>query len=318
MRALAAASDEIAAVQTEADVAALELTGVPADQHAEVLDPPDEPEDTLPDDWLAHVPAPKLPRRRRAKPTGRHRRAVVGVLFVVLLGGAAAAPWVAPGIADWLAGSVPDKAVGGQQIEDPKVEPAQGFIGPVSVKQASGPYAGVALASAGRPLQVDVPRLHVKSDVIPISGQSGELTPPDDPQVLGWWQEGRGAGEVAGSAVVTGHTVHTGGGAFDHLAELVPGDRLRVRTATGWITYVVRRSRIYSVAGLAKNSEDIFRQGGDGRLVLITCDDWDGTEYRSNAVVYAVPVADEPFRGAPATPVTQDTQVPDGGPGGTG
>jgi hypothetical protein len=34
----------------------------------------------------------------------------------------------------------------------------------------------------------------------------------------------------------------------------------------------------------------VFRQRGPGRLVLITCEDWNGTTYLSNAVVFADPV----------------------------
>ncbi|RNL77337.1 class F sortase [Nocardioides marmorisolisilvae] len=167
------------------------------------------------------------------------------------------------------------------------------------------------MASAGDPLEVQVPRLKVDSQVVPISGQTGELLPPDDPQVLGWWQEGRGAGAENGSAVVTGHTVHTGGGAFDHLGELVAGDTIRVRTDAGWIGYVVQRSRVYSTATLARDAASIFTLQGPGRLVLITCSDFNGSVYLSNSVVYAVPVTDEPFVNGPkATPTKKPTKKP--------
>jgi hypothetical protein len=36
--------------------------------------------------------------------------------------------------------------------------------------------------------------------------------------------------------------------------------------------------------------ERLFSQEAPGRLVLITCEDWDGTAYRSNVVVTAQPV----------------------------
>jgi LPXTG-site transpeptidase (sortase) family protein len=153
---------------------------------------------------------------------------------------------------------------------------------------------GKHLASAGIPIEVDVPRLHVHSGVIPISGQSGELVPPSNPQLLGWWKEGRRVGEAQGSAVVTGHTVSVGGGAFDHLGELVPGDHIKVRTAAGSIEYVVRQSRDVPVAKLARTAKEIFRLTGPGRLVLITCSDFNGHVYLSNSVVYAVPIKDKP------------------------
>ncbi|RNM17608.1 class F sortase [Nocardioides pocheonensis] len=132
------------------------------------------------------------------------------------------------------------------------------------------------------------------STVLPISGQSGSLLPPSDPQVLGWWKEGRPAGAEYGSAVITGHTVHTGGGALDHLDKLVVGDSVRVRTDAGWIRYEVQRTRVYSTEQLARDAKQIFTLGGPGRLVLITCDNWNGSFYESNAVVFAAPVADEP------------------------
>jgi hypothetical protein len=40
---------------------------------------------------------------------------------------------------------------------------------------------------------------------------------------------------------------------------------------------------------VARNAEKIFAQTGAGRLVLITCDDWDGTAWRSNIVTIATP-----------------------------
>jgi LPXTG-site transpeptidase (sortase) family protein len=162
------------------------------------------------------------------------------------------------------------------------------------VERQGGPYAGVRLQAAGRPREVVVPRLKVDSQVVPISGQSGSLLPPSDPQLLGWWQEGRPVGSQYGTAVITGHTVHTGGGALDHLGELVVGDSVRVRTDAGWIRYVVQQTRIYSTDELARDAQNVFRLGGTGRLVLITCDDWNGVSYDSNAVVVATPVLDQP------------------------
>jgi LPXTG-site transpeptidase (sortase) family protein len=160
-----------------------------------------------------------------------------------------------------------------------------------------------------------VPRLHVDSDVIPISGQSGSLLPPNDPQVLGWWREGSPVGAQFGTAVVTGHTVHTGGGALDQLGALAVGDSVRVRTDDGWITYVVQRTHVYSTTELARDAKKIFSHGGTGRLVLITCSNFNGQFYESNAVVFASPVKDDPFVGKGVAPSAGD--VPDGGPGST-
>jgi LPXTG-site transpeptidase (sortase) family protein len=230
-------------------------------------------------------------------------------VVATLIAGGAVLPWAAPEVRDWMAGLVPDQGTDVVRIEDPPVAPStEAFIGPVGVSQQAGSLAGVRLEAAGPPLEVRIPRLGVDSSVVPISGQSGTLLPPDDPQLLGWWQEGKPVGAQYGTSVVTGHAVHTGGGALDQLGELVAGDSLRVRTDAGWIRYVVQRTRIYSKGALADDAESIFRLGGPGRLVLISCDDWNGEIFESNAVVYATPTADLPF----------GTEVPDGGPDAAG
>jgi len=200
-------------------------------------------------------------------------------------------PWAAPSVPKRLADLVPGHNSAAPRVVDPPVDPPTSIAPDV---QPSPGVTGVRLKAAGAPREVSVPRLHVDSEVIPISGQSGSLLPPPDPQQLGWWKEGQPVGAQEGSAVVTGHTVHTGGGALDHLDKLVVGDSVRVRTDAGWIRYVVQRTQIYSTEQLARDAKQVFALDGPGRLVLITCDDWNGSFYESNAVVFAAPVADEP------------------------
>ena len=135
-----------------------------------------------------------------------------------------------------------------------------------------------------------MPKLHVSAPVYPIDAPGGVLTPPGDPQTLGWWDDGAVPGAAHGGALITGHTVHTGGGAFDDLETLRPGDRVTVRTDKGSVRYAVSSVTVYRKATLAKDAERVFRQTGPGRLVMITCEDWNGSIYLSNAVVFADPV----------------------------
>jgi LPXTG-site transpeptidase (sortase) family protein len=139
----------------------------------------------------------------------------------------------------------------------------------------------------GRPDRLVVPELGVDAPVIGIDVVDGVLLPPDDPQVLGWWQYGAEPGAKSGSALITGHTVSSGGGAFDHLETLEAGDEVRVRTTNGLIRYEVTGVRIFRKARLAQHAARVFNQERPGRLVLITCEDWNGSTYLSNAVVFA-------------------------------
>jgi LPXTG-site transpeptidase (sortase) family protein len=146
-------------------------------------------------------------------------------------------------------------------------------------------------ARPGKPLQLSIPRLQVNAPIVGISTEQGALIPPSNPQKLGWWSGGAQPGARLGSAIVAGHTVHTGGGAFDNLAQLHPGDTIGVTTSRGHLGYRVATVTTYRKQALAKHATRIFDQSVAGRLVLITCEDWNGKIYLSNAVVIAHRVA---------------------------
>ncbi len=141
----------------------------------------------------------------------------------------------------------------------------------------------------GAPRRVLIPELGVDAPVVPVGAPNDTLVPPSDPQQLGWWADGARPGADRGSALVAGHTVHTGGGALDDLETLEPGDRVVVRTDRGRVVYEVAAVRVFSKGRVAGHAERLFSQEVPGRLVLVTCEDWDGTRYLSNVVVTATP-----------------------------
>ncbi|NIK56030.1 class F sortase [Kribbella shirazensis] len=144
-------------------------------------------------------------------------------------------------------------------------------------------------AQPGDPVRVSVPSLGVSARVLSIRARGGTLVPPSNPLLVGWWSDGARPGAAKGSAIITGHTVHTGGGAFDDLDRLAAGDTVSVTTKRGAISYVVSSVTVYRKKTLARQAARLFDQSVPGRLVLVTCEDWDGTAYLSNAVVIAVP-----------------------------
>jgi LPXTG-site transpeptidase (sortase) family protein len=153
----------------------------------------------------------------------------------------------------------------------------------------SPPAAKIAAWRPGAPRSIHIGRLGVRSPVQPIHVAGSALTPPSDPDVLGWWAEGARPGDPEGSVLVTGHTVSTGGAALDRLEELQPGDAVTVRTRRDTLEYAVRRVTVIDKGLVARRAERLFSQQVPGRLVLVTCGDWDGTRHRSNVVVTAQP-----------------------------
>jgi LPXTG-site transpeptidase (sortase) family protein len=125
--------------------------------------------------------------------------------------------------------------------------------------------------------------------VVPIKSQDRVLDPPKNPDLVGWWSEGAAPGDDIGSAVVVGHTVSTGGGVFDDVDTLGPGDTVEVDNGDGTLNYRIDSVEVLPKGELARQAETLFDQSVDGRLVLVTCEDWDGEVYHSNVVAVALP-----------------------------
>ena len=124
------------------------------------------------------------------------------------------------------------------------------------------------------------------ASVVPVQLTGRELVPPSDPTVLGWW--GKRAGAPTGTTLLTGHTVHTGGGELDDL-ELTPvGATARV----SGVLYEVQSVQVVSKVELARRSAQLFSQDGEPKLVVVTCEGYDRStgEYADNVVVTATPL----------------------------
>jgi LPXTG-site transpeptidase (sortase) family protein len=139
--------------------------------------------------------------------------------------------------------------------------------------------------------RVRIPRIGVDAPVVAIkANQNRVLDPPRNPSVVGWWSDGAAPGETRGSAVMVGHTVqNNGGGVFDNMGDLSRGDAIEVDGSDSTLTYRVKSINVLSKEEVARNAEEIFSQAGPDRLVVITCDDWDGSAWRSNIVTIATP-----------------------------
>lgn len=161
----------------------------------------------------------------------------------------------------------------------------------------SRPWSGTAREAAppthvtGDPVHLRIPRLDVTTDVVAVDAVGGVLVPPADPALVGWWTDGARPGSPDGAVVLTGHTVHSGGGVFDDLAVLDRRDVVEVTTTRGTLTYVVTEVRDLSRAELASVAGDLFGSSGHARVVLVTCTDWDDGQYLGNTVVVGRPRA---------------------------
>jgi sortase (surface protein transpeptidase) len=125
--------------------------------------------------------------------------------------------------------------------------------------------------------------------------EKGQMAVPLDVATVGWYRFGPGPGAVAGSAVLSGHVddYEQGRGAFYRLAELAPGEPVRVRLADGTaIDYRVR-----SVARMPKDElplDQVFARDGPPVLTLVTCGgafNRAASVYTENVVVTAEPVS---------------------------
>lgn len=173
---------------------------------------------------------------------------------------------------------------------------------PVTPQPSTAP---AQLAQAGAPIRISVPKLGRSADVLPIAVAGGVLTPPANSWKVGWDKQTAVAGAAYGSTVITGHTVHDKGAATEHGAmqgidALTVGDQIVVETAKGVITYDVTSVADYDKSAMADQLKQLYDTGVPGRLVLITCTDWNGAKHLQNTVVVATPRTDA----APASGAT--------------
>lgn len=178
------------------------------------------------------------------------------------------------------------------------------FLGPALPSAAPG--AGVAGPEGTDPLRISpgitvppeddailVPSISLDAALVPIATEGQVLTPPSDTDQVGWWDLSAEPGSRKGQTVMTGHTVHSGGGVMNELGELQPGEVVQVRDEGRLVDYRATRVQVYSKAELAAAAEELFAQDhGRGRLVLVTCTEFVDGDYLSNIVVIARPVRD--------------------------
>jgi LPXTG-site transpeptidase (sortase) family protein len=149
-----------------------------------------------------------------------------------------------------------------------------------------------AVKAIGAPDRLVLPSVGINAPVVPIeTSTDGVLTPPADVDTAGWWQRSAEPGARKGQVLVTGHTVHEGDGSMDAMGEVHRGDLVRLRSGRQTAVYRTTAAGVYSRAEVAEKAHDLFGQDrGRGRLVLVTCTDWNGEDFESNIIVFARPV----------------------------
>ena len=150
----------------------------------------------------------------------------------------------------------------------------------------------VPLAKPARPEQLIVPEIELRAPIVPIEvASNGVLSPPADVEEVGWWRRSARPGATSGQTLVTGHTVHTGGGVMNRLGDLRPGSLIQIRTPRGTVDYEATKVFVYTKAEVAEHKQELFSQRRKSpRLVLITCTGWTGHDYTSNIIVFADPL----------------------------
>ena len=149
------------------------------------------------------------------------------------------------------------------------------------------------LLPSGAPRKLVIPEKGVDAEVVPIPVKDGILDPPQDFREVGWW-EGSSIAGPSGLTVITGHTVHTGDGAMDLVPDLGENHEVDIVTDKQVLVYVVTHKETLTRDQVAKRSTDLFSPGPDN-LMLITCTDYNGTDYTENIIVWAQLVNSHPL-----------------------
>ncbi|WP_425581050.1 class F sortase [Streptomyces thermoalcalitolerans] len=142
------------------------------------------------------------------------------------------------------------------------------------------------------PTRISIPDIAVDAPFTKLSlDKDGHLAPPppDDTNLVGWFQDGASPGE-RGSAIVVGHLdTKTGPAVFAGLNQLQPGDPVDIERADGTVV----RFKVDSVEMFSKADfpdDLVYADAPTPELRLITCGgtyDHKNRDYRANVVVFA-------------------------------
>jgi len=176
------------------------------------------------------------------------------------------------------------------------VIPSPGIAGIPGTGTGDSRY--VALPAPSDPELLIVPEIALRAPIVPIEIRSdGVLDPPSDVHEVGWWKRSAKPGSPSGQTLVTGHTVHTGGGVMNELGDLRPGALVQIKTPLGTVDYETTKVFVYTRAEVAEHKQQLFSQKrSSNRLVLVTCTGWTGHDYTSNIIVFAEPLGVEKAR----------------------
>ena len=228
--------------------------------------------------------------------TGGRRAALVAAAAAVLLG-ALGAVSIAAGIGGQDRPEAPNRTGAHPSVTASEARPTAPEPGERGQDVSTGrrgsaddsPDFGRVLP-ASPPVRLDIPRIGVHSTkIVGLAYQNnGSIEVPKDPASPGWFTPGPSPGQV-GPAVIAGHVdSKTGPAVFYRLAELRPGDRVKVTRHDGTrATFVV--DRVVAVEKNAFPTREVYGATDRAELRLLTCSgEFDQQEgYLGNTIAFA-------------------------------
>ncbi|GAA3877386.1 class F sortase [Streptomyces sedi] len=171
---------------------------------------------------------------------------------------------------------------------------AEAGAGAGRAEPAELPPPRAPLAGDAAPESVTVDAAGVTAEVVPrgLDGDGGVEAPPfEAPELVGWYADGAAPG-AEGAAVLVGHRdTESAPAVFHELADVEPGDRVRVRRTDGQVAlFTVDDVRTVPRAGFDPDEVYGQRTRGAAELRLLTCGgafDPNGGGYAANVVVSA-------------------------------
>lgn len=159
-------------------------------------------------------------------------------------------------------------------------------------RQATPSSATAPALSRSVPTRLKIPAIAVDAPFTPLSiGSSGRLDapPPNDNNLVGWFQGGVTPGEH-GASIVAGHVdTKTGPAVFLQLRFLRPGATVDITRADGTVaSFKVDTVETFSKAKFP--DKRVYADTPDAQLRLITCGgeyDKKAKDYEDNVVVFA-------------------------------